>query len=82
MAEPRFFGNEQGELDAALRIASAISIAPTSFKKIPECAPSVNSPLDEREYTQQKLEQRFDRSHPLHLDSLGLNSKELTIADV
>lgn len=82
VAEPKFTDNEQGELDAVLHIISAVGIARISFNKTPESTPSINSPTDEREYTQDELEQRFDRSQPLRLDVLGFNGKELTINDV
>jgi hypothetical protein len=82
VVEPKFTDNEQGELDAIMHITSAVGIARISFNRAPETTPSINSPTDEREYTQDELEQRFDRSRPLRLDVLGLNGKELTITDV
>ncbi|KAF1930563.1 uncharacterized protein M421DRAFT_418865 [Didymella exigua CBS 183.55] len=81
-AEPKFTDNEQGELDVVLRVTSAVGIARISFNQTPECTPSIDSPANEHEYTQDQLEQRFDRSQPLRLDILGLNGKELTIANV
>ena len=82
VAEPNFTDNEQGELDAVLHITSTVGIARISFDKVPEATPSINSPINEREYSQEELEQRFDRSQPLRVDILGLNGKELTINNV
>lgn len=82
VAEPKFTDNEQGELDAVLHITSAVGIARISFNKKPESTVSISSPIHECEYTQDELEQRFDRSQPLSIDILGLNGKELTITDV
>ncbi|KAF9690702.1 hypothetical protein EKO04_011475 [Ascochyta lentis] len=82
VVEPKFTENEQGELDAILRIRSPVGIARISFNEVHECTPSINSPASERDYTQDELEQRFNRSQPLRLDVLGFNGKELTINDV
>ncbi|KAJ4991179.1 hypothetical protein SVAN01_03307 [Stagonosporopsis vannaccii] len=82
VAEPKFSDNEDGELEAALQLKFAVGIARISFNKVAEATPSINSPINEREYSHEDLEQRFDRSQPLRLDVLGLNGKELTIANV
>lgn len=82
VAEPKFSDNEKGELDASLQLNSTVGIARISFNKIPEATPSINLPINEREYFQEDLEQRFDRFKPLQLDVLGLNGKELTIPNV
>ncbi|KAJ4314114.1 hypothetical protein N0V94_006628 [Neodidymelliopsis sp. IMI 364377] len=81
-AEPKYTDNEHGELDVALRIKSPVGVVRISFNKTPEATPSINSPASEREYRQEELEARFDRSQPLRLDVLGFNGKECTIADV
>ncbi|UPX12074.1 uncharacterized protein EKO05_0002650 [Ascochyta rabiei] len=82
VVEPKFTENEQGELDAILHIRSPVGIARISFNQVHEATPSINSPASERDYRQDELEQRFDRSQPLRLDILGFNGKELAIGDL
>lgn len=82
VAEARFTDNDRGELDAALRVTSTVGIARISFNEVPEATPSINLVINEREYSFEDLEQRFDRSQPLRLDVLGLNGKETTVDNV
>ncbi|KAJ4343397.1 hypothetical protein N0V95_006659 [Ascochyta clinopodiicola] len=82
VVEPKFTENEQGELDAILHIRSPVGIASISFNQVHEATPSINSPASECDYSQDELEQRFNRLQPLRLDVLGFNGKELTISDV
>ncbi|KAH6639260.1 putative peptidase family-domain-containing protein [Boeremia exigua] len=82
VAEAKFMDNERGELDVLLRISSDIGIARISFNGVPEASPSIESPTSERIYSQDELDQRFNRSQPLQLHIHGFNGKELTVDDV
>jgi hypothetical protein len=82
VGEARYSDNEQGKLDAALHITSDVGIARISSNNVLEAMPSISSPASERDYLQDELERRFDRSQPLRLDVLGFNGKKLTINEL
>ena len=80
LVEVAYSGDE--ELSASLHITSAAGIVQVSFNGKKEEKPSVQTPAVKLLYTEQELEERFDRASPLSMHVLGFNGRESTLNNV
>ncbi|KAI0583866.1 Metallopep domain-containing protein [Pyrenophora tritici-repentis] len=78
-----FASNEDEEGPATLNISSASGIVRITFNRTEHSQPLGwrNNAPKTMEYTEADLEQRFDRTTPLHLQILAFNGKETSIRD-
>lgn len=79
-AQADYGGDE--ELNSILHISSPAGLVRVIFNGKDEDNPSIEQPASELKFTEQELENRFDRSEPLHLSLLGFNGRELDVSDV
>ena len=72
----------EAELLSTLRITSAAGIVRVSFNDKEDAEPSIHKPSAELLFTEQELEERFDRASPLSVHVLGFNGREVSVKDV
>ncbi|KAF1937444.1 metallopeptidase [Clathrospora elynae] len=80
--KPDFNAQDEDEINAVLSISSPSGIARVTFNHKEELTPAATSPCPYLRYPETELEKRFDRNQPLHLQVLGFNGKERTVANV
>jgi hypothetical protein len=83
-AQPLIDVSHSGDehLTSTLQITSASGIVRVSFNGREDANPTLQEPSYELLFTEQNLEERFDRARPLSLRVLGLNGREATVNNV